>query len=86
MNLTRDKAIEAMDTITKAGYTAVIEAAVIPKHTKEVLYRVSVPMLTYESADLRALCDLAESVGLTCRYSLQSIRFEPENRRPEVIR
>jgi hypothetical protein len=85
VNVSRDKAIEAMDAITAAGYTAVVEAAVIPTYSAEVLYRVSVPMLTYESRDLREMCDLAESLGLTCRHSLQTLRFEPEDRRAGAV-
>lgn len=86
MNLEREKAIEAMDAINAAGYTAVIEAAVIPHFSKEVLYRVSMPMLSYDSTDMRALCDLAESIGLNCRYSLNSLRFELPDTRPAAVR
>lgn len=75
MNVTRDNAIEAMDAITASGRTAHVEAAVIPKHSREVLYRVSVPCLSFNSEDMRELCDLAESVGRTCRYQLQQFMF-----------
>jgi predicted amidohydrolase YtcJ len=75
VNLPRDKAIEAMDAINAAGYTAVIEAAVIPSHSREVLFRVTLPMLSADSEDMRTLCDLAESLGLTCRCQLQNFTF-----------
>jgi hypothetical protein len=65
MNLPRDKAIEAMDVINAAGYTAVLEAAVIPSHSREVLYRVEMSLLHADAGDMRMFCDLAESVGLT---------------------
>jgi hypothetical protein len=80
MNLTRDKAIEAMDALTGAGYTAHIEAVpqtkfVVPNH-EGPLYRVSTLALSFEPTDMLELCRLAESVGLVCRYSLQAFRFE----------
>jgi hypothetical protein len=80
MNLNRDKALEAMDVLTEHGYTARIDAAVIPTFSKEPLYRVSAPALGFEDWDMRVLCDLAESIGLHCRYSLQEFRFETESR------
>jgi hypothetical protein len=84
MNLTKDQAIAAMDALTDAGYTAVVEAVpqtkfVVPNH-EGPLYRVSAPTLNFESTDMRSLCELAESVGLTCRYHLQSFRFELPDR------
>lgn len=86
MNLSRDKAIEAMDAITDAGYTAVLEAAVIPSHSREVLYRVSVSLLHADSEDLRKFCDLAESLGLTCRYQLQRFSFVLPSDYPKNLR
>ncbi len=86
MNLTRDKAIEAMDAINAAGYTAVIEAAVIPKHSPEVLYRVSLPRLSADSEDMRAFCDLAESLGLACRHQLQAFTFVLPDDYPKGLR
>lgn len=80
MNLTREKAIEAMDAINAAGYTAVLEAAVIPAghrgvNSEPVLYRVSLSALHFDAMDMHAILDIAESVGLTCRYQLQQFRF-----------
>lgn len=87
MNLTLDKAIEVTNALTDAGYNVSIE--VLPQRDnfqilghKGSLCRVSVQDLSYEDFDLRALCDLAESVGLHCRYSLGAIRFETEARHP----
>lgn len=76
MNLPRDKAIEAMDLLTEHGYTAHLEAAVIPHGASEVLYRISAPALHFDAVNLRELCDLAESIGLECRMYLQEIRFD----------
>lgn len=87
MNLTREKAIEAMDAINGAGYTAVLEAAIIPGgrmrfegHTVDepsspALYRISLSALHFDALDMRKFCDLAEGLGLTCRYQLQQFRF-----------
>lgn len=86
MNLTRDKALEAMDAITASGRTAQVDAAVIPRHSREVLYRVMVPALHFDSEDMRALCDLAESVGLTCRYQLQCFSFVLPGDYPKGVR
>lgn len=79
MNLPRDKAIEAMDAINEAGYTAIVEAAVIPNHSTEVLYRVSVGGLSHDSVALRELIGLAEGIGLECVFSLQCVRFWPKD-------
>ena len=76
MNLEREKAIEAMDAITSAGYTAVIEAAVIPDRSTDVLYRVTLPALHYDARDMRKLCDLAESLGLECFWQLNQFYFQ----------
>jgi hypothetical protein len=86
MNLSRDKAIEAMDVINAAGYTAVIEAAVIPSHSREVLYRVTLPRLSADSEDMRTFCDLAESLGLTCRHQLQTFSFVLPDDYPKGLR
>lgn len=77
MNLTREKAIEAMDAINGANYTAVIEAAIIPngRPDEPVLYRVHLSALHFDALDMRKFCDLAEGLGLTCRYQLQQFRF-----------
>ena len=84
MNLPRDKAIEAMDLLTDAGYTANIHAAVIPHGASEVLYRVIAPALHFDAVDLRSLCDLAESIGLECRMQLQQIYFVLPDRRENI--
>lgn len=80
MNLERDKAIEAMDVLTEHGYNAEVYAITNIPGTK-TMYRVSVPALHFEDTDLRELCDLAESIGLHCRYSLNAIRLESTARR-----
>jgi hypothetical protein len=83
MNLPRESAIAAMDLLTKHGYTAHLEAAVIPHGASEVLYRISVPSLSFDAVNLRELCDIADRLGLECRLFLQQIRFDvpkPEGR------
>lgn len=84
MNLPRDKAIEAMDLLTEHGYTAHLEAAVIPHGASEVLYRISVPSLSFDAVNLRELCDLAETLDLECRMFLQAIRFDLPHRRQDI--
>lgn len=76
MNLPRDKAFAALDLLNEHGYTANLEAAVIPRHSTEVLYRISAPSLHFDAVNLRELCDLAETLDLECRMFLQQIRFD----------
>lgn len=80
MNLPREKAIEAMDVLTANGYTVQLDAVVI-RNEPATLYRIALPTLHFDAVDLRALCDLAEAIGLECRFALQAIRFEPSRRR-----
>lgn len=75
MNISRDKAIQAMDALTSAGFTAHLEAVVIPNHSPALLYRVSAQALGYDSVSMRQLCDLAETLELECVWQLNHFWF-----------
>lgn len=86
MNLDREKAIEAVDAMVAAGYSATMHAGPAPggyvwPHpvTGEVgphpLIRVALSDMGYREVDLIKLIELAGGLGLEVRYSQAVLGF-----------